>query len=260
MADGAGRLERAVRVVRVAYAHDVHHPAATLAYYLFVSLLPLLVLSVAAISDPLAVQIQAATPRVLAPGVRNLIYESETVATERTGAVVFAVAVLLWSAFNVVDGFEAVVRRVEGQSRGGVGVRLRNAVAVVGSLALTLVASVLTSAAVVAMPPVRPLVVGGGVAALFLALTLALLPLYYVPSDVVTSLRAALPGAVTAALGWTGMLLVVHLYAVNAGRFALYGVLSGVVILLTALYVAAVVLALGVVVNAVVAGEAADPT
>jgi membrane protein len=71
----------------------------------------------------------------------------------------------------------------------------------------------------------------------------------------VTTPRAALPGAVTAAAGWTTLHAAVQFYAGNATQYAIYGVLSGVIIILTSLYLAAVVLMVGVVVNATLAGE-----
>lgn len=256
---GAGdRRDTLVTIARVAYEEEVQHPAATLAYYQFVSLLPLLLLAVAAVSEPLAFQIQAVAPRVLAPGVSNLVFGTGTLSTDRTGAVVFAVLVLMWSGYNIVDGFETVVERVENVSRPVHPVW--SAVAVILTLALTLLATLLTSAVVVLMPDIQPLTIGAGVLALLAGFTAALLPLYYIPSRTVTSLRQAVPGALTAAAGWTGTLLAIHLYAVNAGQFALYGVLSGVIIVLTGLYFGSAVLLLGVVVNAVLAGEGSDPT
>jgi membrane protein len=48
------------------------------------------------------------------------------------------------------------------------------------------------------------------------------------------------------------------LYVVNAAQYAIYGVLSGIILMLTSIYLAAVVLMVGLVVNAVLAAETTD--
>jgi len=94
-----------------------------------------------------------------------------------------------------------------------------------------------------------------GFGVLFVALTVTLLPLYFVPSRVATSPQDALPGAITTAIGWTVLHAAIQFFVANASQYAIYGVLSGLILILTSTYVAAVVLMLGVVVNAVLATE-----
>lgn len=250
----AGVLKFALTVVRMANEHEVRYPAAALAYYPFVSLLPVLLLALAVTGRQTAGRIQTLTPRVLTPETSQLVYESMTAASGRVGAALFAVGVLIWSAGNVASGFATIVERVEGRPDRSIPVRVRDAICVLGSLALALVSTILTSATF-ALLPVGPLVVGAGLVALLAALTVSFLPLYYVPSRSVTSVTGALPGALAAAVGWTVLLAVIHLYATNASRYAVYGVLSGVLLVLTAFYAGATVLLLGIVVNAAVAGE-----
>lgn len=255
MASLAEALRFVLTVARVADEHEIRYPAATLAYYPFVSLLPLLVLVLAVISDDLAVRLQTDTPPVLTPEVRQLMYESITTASGQVGAVLLAVVVLLWSGVNVVIGFQTVIKRVEGILYKPLFEELCDGISILGSLSLAVLSMVLTSAVFVTLP-VTPLVVTGGLVVLFVTLTTAFVPMYYVPSRAVTSLSAALPGAVTAAFGWTVLLTVIHLYATNAEQYAIYGVLSGIILVLTALYVAAIILMVGVVVNAILADEA----
>lgn len=52
---------------------------------------------------------------------------------------------------------------------------------------------------------------------------------------------------------WTVLLTVVQIYAANASQYALFGVLSGIILILTSLYLASVILMIGVVVNTVTA-------
>ncbi|SFR34632.1 membrane protein [Halogeometricum rufum] len=239
-------------VVKRAHAHDVKYPAASLAYYGFVSLFPLLVLALAVLSRPEAAWIQRATPTFLSPATRQLVYEATANGAGREGATLLAVAVLLWSGANVTVGFRSAVERAEGGVASSLAGRLRDGVCILGSLVLAVAVIVATSALFSIFPTGR-VVEAATLAALLAALTVVFLPLYYAPSRRVTSLRGALPGAVTAAVCWTSMLAVVHVYAVNADRYAVYGVVSGIVIVLTSLYVGALVLLVGVVVNATVA-------
>lgn len=253
----AGALGSVVTLARVSTRHDIRYPAAAIAYYTFVSLLPLVVLVLAVLGSPVATQIRAATPRVLTTEAQQLMYEALTTATGRAGAALLAVVVLAWSAANVSTGFLTFVERVEGTGDRSLREQFRAAASVLASVLLSIGALI----AVGALFPLIPAPRGAGhvgFLVLPVALTVAFLPLYYFPSRVITSFRAALPGAVGAALGWTLLLAVIQLYATNATRYAIYGVLSGIIIILTALYVAATILMLGVVVNAMAAGAVAD--
>lgn len=244
-------LESPLTVLRVATEHDIRYPAAALAYYTFVSLLPLVVLVLAVVGDPIAAEIQVATPRVLTAEAQELVYEALTTATGRAGAALLAIVVLAWSAANVATGFLTVVERVEGRRGRSRRQQVRDAVGILGSLLLS-VAALVVVGAFFPLIPAPPEAGHYGFLVLPVVLSAAFVPLYYVPSRAVTSVRGALPGALWSAVGWTVLLAVVQYYALNATRYAIYGVLSGIIVVLTALYVAATVLLLGVVVNALV--------
>ena len=112
------------------------------------------------------------------------------------------------------------------------------------------IASILAVSALFVLLPGASLAPTGGLVALPVALTISFLPLYYFPSVDVESLRTALPGAVTSAVGWTVLLAGIRFYAENDGAFAIFGVLSGLLLILTSLYAAASLLMVGYVVNA----------
>ena len=250
-------IESAATVVRVVYEHDVKYPAAALAYYAFVSFIPLLMLLFALVGERLAARIHGTTPEFLTPGAQRLVYEATTTATGRTWAALFAIGVLAWSSANVVVGFLTVVERIEGVPERPLGSQVRDAVVVLGSIGLAIVAIVGTSA-LFPLPPVGPFAGLSGVVVLVSALTVAFLPMYYVPSRSATTPSAALPGALVAAFGWALVHTGVHYYAANAGRYAIYGVLSGVIVILTSLYLAAVLLMVGIVVNATLEASGAS--
>lgn len=241
-----------VAVARVTIEEKIRYPAAALAYYAFVSFVPLLLLAFAVIGRRLAVELAQTSPQFLTPPVRELVNRSIATATGRTGASLLAVVVLGWSGANFVGDVRTVVNQVEGNSGGTLRDWVRDGAVIFGSIGTAILAVAATSV-VFTLPPAGPLVGFAGFVGLWLALTVAFVPLYYVPSQVVTSPQWALPGAITASFGWALLHAAFHFYATNAGQYAVYGVLSGVIVLLTGLYLAASLLLIGIVVNAQVA-------
>ena len=242
-------VEFAVAVFRSAEEHDVKYPAAAFAYYGFVAFLPLLVLAVGLLNPDAVVRLDRALPQLLTPEAQRLVYESLAVASGRTGATLFAIGVFAWSGANMTVAFQTVVDRVEEVPDRDRGAEIRAAAGIFASLCLA-VGSVGFTEGFVAARSTVPFVAWLAPVVLFVTLTVAFLPLYFVSSHVVTDPRSVLPGALTAAFGWTTLVTGVSFYASNAGQYALYGILSGVILIFTSLYIAAGALMLGVVVNA----------
>lgn len=252
-----GRLgdlfDLATAVVRVVDEHDVKYPAAALAYYAFVSFIPLLLLVFALVGERFAGRVHGVTPRFLTIEAQVLVYEAMTEASGRTGAALLAVGVIAWSGANVVVTVLTVVERVEDVPDRPLRDQIRDATAVLGSLVLAISSIVLVSAVSAQLPSWMGALLGFLV--LPVVLTGAFLPLLYVPSRALDSPTGALPGAVTVGAGWTIIHYSVQFYIFNAGRYAIYGALSGVIVILTSLYLAAVVLLTGIIVNATLAGD-----
>lgn len=251
-----GRLARSFEfvktVVQVAEEHDVTYPAAALAYYAFISLIPILILVLAILGGSLAREARRTLPAYLTPDAQRLVSETLTTASGGVGAALLAIGVLAWSGANAVLAFQTVVERVESGSGRSLFAQLRDAGSILGSFGLA-VASIIAVNLAFALLPLGRAIGYGQPLVQFGLLTVALVPLYYAPSRVVTSPTEALPGALSTAAGWTIMLTGIQFYAANAARYALFGILSGIIILLTSLYLASVLLMLGVVVNTVTA-------
>ena len=252
------RLSTAAGIVRTAVARDIRYPAAALAYYSFVSLLPLLVILLAVLGEPTARSVRAATLQYLTPAAQELVVDALTDSQAQVGATLFAVGVLGWSGANITAGFQTVVEDVEGEVDRSLATHLRDGVAVLGSLTLG-IGSILVVSALFVLLPDSSLTLTGGLVALPVALTVSFLPLYYLPSEDIESLRSAAPGAVTSAVGWTVLLAGIRFYAENAGTYAIFGVLSGLLLILTSLYAAAALLMVGHVVNATLESVVAPP-
>ena len=254
MARPSDAFDLAGTVAHTAYEKDVKYPAAALAYYAFVSFVPMLVFAFAIVGERVAVRIYTATPRFLTPSAQQLVYEAMTAASGRVGAALLAIVVLAWSGANVAVDFQTVVERVEEAAERPLRYQLRDSVVVLGSIGLAILSIIVTSA-IFGTLPAGLLVEFVGFAVLFVALVGAFVPLYYVPSRAVTTPSNALAGAITAAFGWTVIHAGVQFYAVHATRYAIYGVLSGIMVILTSLYFAAIVLMVGIIVNATLADE-----
>ena len=252
MASRDDAVEFALAVYDTATEQDVKYPAAAFAYYAFVAFLPLLVLAVALLDQTALARVEASLPQLLAPQARRLVYESLAVASGRTGATLFAVGVFVWCGANMSAAFLTIIDRVEGSpdaddESASAGIRV--AAGIFASLCLAVVSVGLVEGVVVTRAGellgalLRPVV-------LLVFLTASFVPLYVVASRVASDPHSALPGAFAAAVGWTSLVTGVQFYATNAAQYALYGILSGIILIFTSLYVAAGVLMLGVVVNA----------
>ena len=254
MARRAEWVASAKAVAGIAYESDIRYIATSLAYYAFISLMPVLLLFFVVFGRQLAGIISASEAQFLTPDTQRLVYESLTTATGRTAATVLSVVVLAWSGANVGVGFLTVVERIEAATEQPLGRQVYEAMVVLVTLSATILV-VITQSVFLALFSTGLLSVVAGFGVLFVALTVTLLPLYFVPSRVATSPQDALPGAITTAIGWTVLHAAIQFFVANASQYAIYGVLSGLILILTSTYVAAVVLMLGVVVNAVLATE-----
>lgn len=250
------RVAPAASVVREAATRgsdaQVGFLAAAIAHYAFVSLIPLL-LVVLAVGTAIggAELARALVERVgglLAPSGQELFTDALTSPVGRGPAGFVGFLGLLWGTLKVFRGLDLAFSRLYGTASdkrfvGG----LRNAVVVLASIGLG-VAGVVGVVAAVALVD-GALVATIAPLTLFTTLLVVFFPLYYVFPDVPVSARRALPGTVLAAVGWTLLAAAFGFYTSVAGSFALYGVLGAVLLLVTWLYLGALVVLAGGLLN-----------
>ncbi|MES3516789.1 MAG: YihY/virulence factor BrkB family protein [Natronomonas sp.] len=264
------RLDRAVTVLRAvvdgAQSDRITFIAASLAYYAFISLLPLLLLALVAASvfggPRLVDAVVTEVSTTLGATAGTLVEDALRGAAGRGGATVLGFVVLLWSGLKLFRGLDIAFSEVYGApGPEGLFEQLKDAVVALGTVgigvAATVVVGMLISAANVLGVPALPGSVGS--LGLVAGLTVALLPLYYILPGPKIPVREALPGAILAAVGWMLLQTGFRLYATVAGTYEAYGVLGGVLLLITWLYFGSLLLLVGAVFNAVLAGRNVAP-
>ncbi len=251
--------ETARTAVAVAREQQVTVAAASLGYHAFNTLIPLTLFAVIVLSvlgqfglAARGIEALVGTPAGDAESALAALTQNSA---GRVRAGVLAFLILVWSVVQTFQTTNAAFERVYGVRDSvsflgkvldiaTVTVAVPLAVVILGSVGLALATALEGTPFVVLVP----LVVLG-------VLVAAFLPLYYVlPGEQVT-VREALPGAVFAATTWTALGLGLRVYAGMSQSVQFYGVVGGLLLLLTWLYLGGLVILVGVVLNAVLAGR-----
>ncbi|WP_135829621.1 YihY/virulence factor BrkB family protein [Halorussus halobius] len=254
------RLGTAVDVGRSVLAEaseqQVTFLAASIAYYAFVSLIPVLVLAFVVVSfvagEAFAEQVvRRASSLLTATGeqqLRAFILDP----SGRGGTTAVGLVVLAWSALKVFRGLDQAFSDIYATaSEASIVDQLRDAALVLAAIGLAVVVFVATGAVTALFPDV-PFAGPAATLVQLVALVPVFLPLYVVFPDADVGIREALPGAVVATVGWTVLQVLFQVYAgissTGPSQF-----LGTALLLVTWLYFAGILLLLGAVVNVVVA-------
>jgi membrane protein len=228
----------------------------SLAYSAFMSVLPLLTLAFVVASVFGSQQLVDAAiqfvGQYLPPSIEEQFLRAMERNTGRAAVSVVSLLLLVWSAlrvFRTLDTAFSMFYNTTGD--GGIVGKTRDALLVVvllgGGLAATLGAGIAVSF-------VSDLPLNGFIAPLVLVvpLVVAFLPIYYVFPDTDVTVREVLPGAVVAAIGWALLQTGFQVYmAYGGGGSQVYGALGAVLLVFSWLYLAGLILLVGVAVNVV---------
>jgi membrane protein len=252
--DQPSRLRCIVAALRENFALLV---AGSLAYSAFMSILPLLTLVLVVASvfggqefiDAAMQFIARYTPASL----QGLFLQAMRNTAGRAAVSLVSLLLITWSAlrvFRTIDTSFSMFYNTTGED--GIVGKTRDALLVVGSLGIALVA---TAGLGVATNFLSGFPLNGLLAPVLLVapLVLVFLPVYYVFPDTDVTLREVFPGAVIAAVGWTALQIGFQLYVTYGSQSQVYGTLGAVLLVLTWLYLAGLVLLVGVAVNVVLA-------
>ncbi|MFP9191535.1 YihY/virulence factor BrkB family protein [Natronosalvus vescus] len=260
MIDRQQAIQATYRVVTLARTQQLTLLAAAVAFYAFLSLVPLalLALGIAATlgGEQLASQVAGAASDVLTPAAQEILTETLVDEPGRQGATVVGAFGVLWGASRVLRGLDQVFASVYGtiETRTFLDT-LWNSTIVLLTVGIGLA---FVAALEFAIRFVPGLTVGLGSVFVLVGLFAAFLPIYVVYPAVDIRVRDALPGALIAAVGWFTLTRAFSLYTTVAGDYVVYGALGAVLLVLIWLYIGAAILVFGVVVNAVVGGVDVD--
>lgn len=246
-------------VVKTSQRAQITFLAAAVAYYALLSLVPLLAIALvvsAAFGGGWIVEgVLDSLDAVLTPETVALLREALEGGAGRVGASLVGTGILLWSALKVLRALDTAFSAIYGaDSFPSLPRSLLNGAVVLAAIPVGIA---LTAAVplVVRIFPLGPLARTATVAGGMLGLTVVFLPLYVVFPGRSVHPRDAVPGAFVAALGWTALGSTFSIYIDVAGGVTLYGPIGGFLLLVTLLYFGALVLMLGVVVNATLAND-----
>lgn len=257
------RSSRPVTLIRAMAAETTENHltfmAGSLAFYAFLSLIPLFILSFVTASvvggEAFAREVTGLLESTLTESARELLADVLTDSSGQTGVSALSLVTLLWSALKLFRGLDIAFDAVYGiREAKSLLKQLRDAIIVLAAVGLAIGAVVLTGGAL-ALVPHLPYVRQLSPVFLIVGLSLTFLPLYYFVPDIDLSVLEVLPGTVLAALGWTLTEFGFQFYVTYASRYAAYGVVGGVLLVLIWLYYSCLVLLFGAVVNVVLAGR-----
>jgi len=259
------RTRRALAVGR-AILHEtrtenVTFMAGSIAYHAFISLLPFLLVILLAVTATgnadLAARIVALASGYLTPNSTALLGDVLENAARSTSVTFVGVLALLWGAFKIFRSLDTAFSDIyESEHLNTLPDQLADATVVfvslsVGLLGVSVVGSAVTVPADSPLAPLNAVVVVG-------ALAVAFFPLYYVFPDEDVTVREVLPGTLFAAVGWTVLEGLFQYYVAVASKSDTYGILGAILLVLTWLYFSGLVVLVGAVVNAVLAGRSED--
>ena len=261
MLDHRQGLAFAGDVVRLARTQQLTLLAAGVAFYGFISLVPLMLLALGIAAsiggEALADQLTAAASDVLTASAQELLAETVLDDTGRQGATVVGALGLVWGSSRVLRGLDRAFSQIYGTAASKslldtawdatiVFLVISFGLAIVGGLELLIRFVPFVGVAVV------------GPVLVVLGLVVTFLPLYVVFPDANVGIREAFPGTLIAAVGWFVLSRTFSVYAAIAGDNAVYGALGAVFLVLIWLYVGAIILVFGAVLNAVLADREVD--
>ncbi|AFZ73512.1 YihY/virulence factor BrkB family protein [Natronobacterium gregoryi] len=253
--------ELVARAVFVARNEQLTLLAAGVAFYGFLSLIPLVMLAIGIAvtlgGEQLAARVTAAGSDVLTPSAQELLATTVLDETGRRSATAIGSVGLLWGASRALRGLDRAFSAVYGTTRS------KSVIDTVRDSVIAFVVITIGLAAVGALelfiqfaPYLRVAYLGDSFVVLGLAVTF--LPLYVLFPGKPVGIVEALPGTILAAIGWFVLTRTFSQYASLAAEYTVYGALGAVFFVLVWMYASAVLLIVGAICNAVLAGREVD--
>lgn len=255
------------KVVRTVFSEkNVTFLAGSIAYSAFVSLVPLVMFSLLAVTVLGAPELQERIIEVatdsVSPSVGGVIevmieQQRGAGAGSTVGASLIGVLTLVWGALKVFRGLDTAFSEIyETTAQESLVGQIKKSLLVLLTLTLGIIAMV-GATSIVAFFSSIPFI--GVVVPLLLivGLVVAFFPMYYLFPDINIEPRDVLPGTIVGAVGWAILQVLFQVYVSLSGGGD-GNLIASILLLVTWLYFSGVILLLGAVVNAVAVGRPAE--
>jgi len=250
-------LVHEIRIERVTFI------ASSIAYHAFVSMLPLLLLVLAAISFLGATSLEDGLVRlaeaVLTPGASEALLSEVDSANAATGVSVLGAGLLIWGTLRIFRGLDTAFSDIyESGTANSFADQLLDGIMVLVAVVFAVVVGAIVETRLGGLSAIP----GGWLLerlVLVAGLVVVLFPMYYVfPDEDDMLLREAIPGTVFAAVGLTAFQTLFRIYVQVSSRSPEESLVAAILVFLTWLYFSGLVILLGVVINAVLTNRSAD--
>lgn len=254
-----GTVSKIRSLVKVGTDNELSFLAGSIAFFASFSILPALLLILALgsvfVGDQFAVGIVSTLEGFLSEEGSRVISDALTDRTGLAGASLLGFGALFWSTLKVFRAIDIAFDRIYGADNApSLPEQLVTATVVLASMGAGVALIVTLQAALLELNTgFTSLINLAGIPLLVASLVLLLLPVYYMMPPEQITVREAVPGTATAALGLILLQQVFHIYASVAGSYQTYGFLGAVLLFLLWLYFGALALLFGAVVNVVFA-------
>lgn len=253
------QLKALEKVLRKIYdrvlANRLPFLAGSLAFHSFVALLPILLLLLIAASQiggqVFVDTVIELTREYLSPSGQSLLARALVDRSSQLQGSILSVLILIWSSYRIVWGLRIVFAEVyEGSIQASVSHRILDIC--VGIVALLLAVIVIVGSGVIfsVMPSLQSTVIVSSLV-MFCGLFIAFFLIYYVFPHHNVTVADALPGTFVAAISWTALQVLFNGYTRTISVYDAYGVIGSVILLLIWLYLGALILLIGIVLNTI---------
>lgn len=262
--DSQSGVSQAKLVKEIFSEKNVTFLAGSIAYSAFVSLVPLLMfvlLAVSFVNPQLQQQVISVATNNVSPSVGGVIQvmieqQSGAGAGSTITASIIGILTLVWGALKVFRGIDTAFSEIyETTAQESFAGQIKDGLVMLVALTLGIVAMV-AATNIVAFFSFVPFIEFVVPLLLVVGLVIAFFPMYYLFPEIDVEPRDVLPGALFGAIGWAILQVLFQVYASLAGSDS--NLIASILLLVTWLYFSAVILLLGAVINAVLIGRASE--
>lgn len=237
--------------------------SASIAFYAFAALLPLLLAGFVIVSvlagDRLAAEVLQISQEFVTPTSQDLIYRTITDTDGRFGVLITAAIIAIWCVFRLLRSLDIAFSIVYDTEMNPPLLTQLTSIGVLFSILVLAGIGLIITTLIFTIPSEFRLESIVSAFIIFLVLSVLFFFTYYYLPEVPHTPLQVLPGTITATVLWSILNIGYGVYASHATQFELYGVFGGVLLLLVWFYASGIIIVFGAVINGVIYKQSNDP-